>query len=139
MTQLTIRLAVVTLVLAASATFAYAQEITLLDCYLVVNGEDAPQKLTLDDQFGERSKVKLGKPRLLCTQATGTVESGELRPGDFTEADHVICYDTPARGSVNVKKQISTPLTSGTVKVLVPVFTCVLGFKCDLGENCPPE
>lgn len=142
----TIQAVVVALALAASAPIAYAGgggagspvPGALFDCYVIFNGADAPQTITLDDQFGERTGVRLGRARLLCTPATGIVESGQLQPGDFSAGDHLTCYDSLSFDSANVRKQIVDPFVSETVKVLWPVYTCVQAFKCDVGVSCGP-
>jgi hypothetical protein len=110
----------------------------MYDCYLI-SGVNAPQVLTVDDQFGERTGLKLGKAKLLCTPANGTVESGQLQPGDFGDGDHLTCYETPPQGAnPKVAKQVVDPFGAETVKVGVPQFTCVQAFKCDVGVPCGP-
>ncbi len=142
----TIQAAVVALALAASAPIAHAGgggagspvPGGIYDCYLI-SGANAPQVLTLDDQFNERTGVKLGKAKLLCTLAAGTVESGQLQPGDFSVGDHLTCYETPPSGAnPKVNKQIVDPFVAQTVKVGPPQFTCVQAFKCDVGVPCGP-
>ena len=142
----TIQAAVVALALAASAPIAHAGgggagspvPGAMLDCYLI-SGGNPPQVLTMDDEFAERTGVKLGKAKLLCTQAVGTVESGQLQPGDFSEALHIKCYDaSPGGDSPKVKKQIADPFVTETVTVGVPKYTCVQAFKCDEGVSCGP-
>jgi hypothetical protein len=79
----------------------------LYDCYFL-NGDNSPYTLTLNDQFGTRQHVKLGRARLLCTPTTpdpngpegnqgATVERGPVLNGNFDEglADHLKCYDAP--------------------------------------------
>ena len=144
----TIQAAVVALALAASAPIAHAggggagSEVpgSMFDCYLI-SGVNPPQVLTIDDQFypDGRTGVKLGKAKLLCTPAVGTVESGQLQPGDFSEGDHIKCYEAPPRGdSPKVKKQVADPFVTETVTVGVPQYTCVQAFKCDVGVPCGP-
>jgi hypothetical protein len=140
-----IQTAVVALVLAASAPIAHAGgggagspvPGALLDCY-VIFGADAPQTLNLDDQFGQRTGARIGRARLLCTQASGIVETGQLQPGDFSNGDHFTCYESLSFQAPNVKKQIVDPLTAQTVTVLWPAFTCAQSFKCNEGEPCGP-
>lgn len=142
----TIQAAVVALALAASAPIAHAGgggagspvPGGIYDCYLI-SGANAPQVLTLDDQFNERTGVKLGKAKLLCTLAVGTVESGQLQPGDFSLGDHLTCYEAPPQGAnPKVAKQVVDPFVAQTVKVGPPQFTCVQAFKCDVGVPCGP-
>jgi hypothetical protein len=144
----TIQAAVVALALAASAPIAHAGgggagspvPGAMFDCYLI-SGVNPPQVLTIDDQFypDGRTGVKLGKAKLLCTPATGTVESGQLQPGDFSEATEIKCYETPPSGAnPKVNKQVVDPFVAETVKVGVPHFTCVQAFKCDVGVPCGP-
>jgi hypothetical protein len=144
----TIQAAVVVLGLAASAPIAHAGgggagspvPGAMFDCYLI-SGVNPPQVLTIDDQFypDGRTGVKLGKAKLLCTPAVGTVESGKLQPGDFSEATHIKCYETPPSGAnPKVKKQVVDPFVAETVKVGPPQFTCVQAFKCDVGVPCGP-
>jgi hypothetical protein len=110
----------------------------LFDCFLI-NGDNAPQTITVVDQFGERTGVKLGKAKLLCTPATGTVESGTLQPGDFSPADHLTCYEAPSRGiKPKVDKQVVDPFVAQTVRIGGPHYVCAQAFKCDVGEVCPP-
>lgn len=148
MSTRTIQAAVMALVLAASAPIAHAGgggagspvPGSMYDCY-EINGGDAPQVLTVDDQFypGGRTGVKLGKAKLLCTLANGTVESGQLQPGDFSEGDHIKCYQTPPKGTnPKVSKQVVDPFVAETVKVGDIHYTCVQAFKCDVGVPCGP-
>jgi hypothetical protein len=149
MTTRTIQAAVVALALAASAPIAYAGgggagspvPGAMFDCYLI-SGINAPQVLTIDDdQFypGGRTGVTLGKAKLLCTPAVGTVESGQLQPGDFSAGDHIKCYETPPSvANPKVDKQVVDPFVAETVKVGPPQFTCVQAFKCDVGVPCGP-
>ncbi len=94
----------------------------------------------MDDQFGERTGVKLGKAKLLCTPADGTVDVRTApTPGDFTPADHIKCYDAPPKGAnPKVTEVVVDPFVTETVKVGVPQFVCVEAFKCPVGEACPP-
>jgi hypothetical protein len=111
---------------------------TLYDCYLI-NGDNAPQTITVDDQFGERTGVALGKAKLLCTPASGIVESGQLQPGDFSDGDHLKCYETPPKGTnPKVSKQVVDPFLAETVKVGDAHYTCAQAFKCDVGVPCGP-
>jgi hypothetical protein len=145
----TIQAAAMALVFAASAPIAHAGgggagspvPGALYDCYLI-SGVNAPQTLTLDDQFypDGRTGVKLGKAKLLCTLTNGTVESGQLQPGDFSEGDHLTCYEAPPSGAnPKVDKQVVDPFVAQTVKVGVPQFTCAQAFKCDVGVPCGPS
>jgi hypothetical protein len=156
----TIQAAVMALVFAASAPIAHAGgggagspvPGGMYDCYLI-SGVNAPQTLIMDDQFygidpitgepgtvgPERTGVKLGKAKLLCTPAVGTVESGQLQPGDFSNGDHLKCYEAPPKGAnPKVSKQVVDPFVTETVTVGVPQFTCVQAFKCDVGVPCGP-
>src|SRR5262245_16052645 len=143
----TIQAAAVSLVLAASAPVAHAGgggagspvPGQLFDCYLIANGADAPQTLILDDQFGQRTGARLGKASLLCTPATGTVDSGQLQPGDFSTGDHLTCYQSLSSPGANVRQQLVDPFTTQpSVRVLVPALTCVQSFKCEVGVPCGP-
>jgi len=145
----TIQAAVIALALAASAPIAHAGggggagspvPGVLYDCYLI-SGVNVPQVLTMDDQFYPegRTGVKLGKAKLLCTQASGTVESGTLQPGDFSAGDHLKCYEAPPQGAnPKVAKQLVDPFVSETVTVGEPKYTCTQAFKCDVGVPCGP-
>ena len=112
-----------------------------LECYLV-NGANPPHVLSIDDQFfpgeQERTNVRLGKARLLCTPATVTVTSNTTVGTGFALADHLMCYEAPSAGA-NVKqlKQVADPFGTQTVEVLAPRFTCVGAFKCEAGGSCP--
>ena len=111
---------------------------TLYDCYLI-NGDNAPKTITVDDQFGERTGVELGKAKLLCTPASGTVDSGQLQPGDFSGGDHLTCYKVPGKGSnPKVSKQVVDPFVAQTVKVGETRYVCAQAFKCDVGVPCGP-
>jgi hypothetical protein len=146
MTARTIQVAVVSLVLIASASIAHAGgggagspvPGALFDCYVVLKGADAPQTLILDDQFGQRPGAQLGKVRLVCAPAVGTVESGQLQPGDFSLGDHLACYESLSFPGPDVMKQIVDPFVAQTVWVHGHAFTCVQAFKCDEGVPCGP-
>jgi hypothetical protein len=146
-----IQAAVVSLVLAASAPIAHAGgggagspvNAAMFDCYLI-SGINPPQVLTLDDQFfpdpDQRTGVKLGKAKLLCTPATAIVESGTLNPGDFTNGDHITCYEAPPSGAnPRVTHVLADPFVTETVTVGVPQYVCVQAFKCPVGAACPPS
>ena len=143
----TIQAAVVALALAASAAIAHAggggeggiAGTFLFDCYLI-NGANAPQGLDLSDQFGERTDVKLGKAKLLCTPAGGTITSGTQNPGVFSDADHIKCYEAPPKGTnPKVPKVVIDPFVTETVTVGVQNYVCVGAFKCDVGAtDCGP-
>jgi hypothetical protein len=111
----------------------------LFDCYLI-SGVNAPQTLDLTDQFGERTGVKLGKAKLLCTPAGGEITSGTPNPGDFSSADHIKCYEAPPRGTnPKVAKVLIDPFVTETVRVGVQQYVCVGAFKCDVGAtDCGP-
>lgn len=149
MRRRTTQAAVTALALAASASMVHAggggaggiAGTSLFDCYLI-NGADAPHVLTMDDQFypDGRTGVKLGKAKLLCTPAGAIVTSGTLNPGDFSNADHIKCYEAPPGGAnPKVKFQVLDPFVAETVKIGVPQFVCVGAFKCPVGQTCPPE
>jgi hypothetical protein len=142
----TIRAAVMGFALVAWAPIAHAGgggagspvPGTLYDCYQI-DGDNAPQTITVDDQFGERTGVKLGKAKLLCTPASGIVESGILQPGDFSEGDHLSCYEVPGKGSnPKVDKQVVDPFVAQTVRVGEGHYVCAQAFKCDVGVSCGP-
>ena len=88
----TIQAAVMAVALAALAPIAHAggggeggiAGTFLFDCYSI-SGVNAPQALDLSDQFGERTGVKLGKAKLLCTAATGDDHIGNAEPGRLHE------------------------------------------------------
>jgi hypothetical protein len=110
----------------------------LFDCYSI-SGINVPQVLDLSDQFGERTGVKLGKAKLLCTAASGEITSGTPNPGDFTGADHIKCYEAPPKGAnPKVQKVVADPFVTEAVKVGVQQYVCVGAFKCNVGEACPP-
>src|SRR5205814_821285 len=62
-----------------------------LDCYLV-NGTNPPHIVALDDQFfadeAQRTGVRLGKAKLLCTPATLTITSDQTPQPIGQFADH---------------------------------------------------
>ena len=112
-----------------------------LDCYLV-NGANPPHVVALDDQFfpGEqqRTNVAVGPAKLLCTPSTLTITSNHTPQAVGTSVDHLMCYQTTAKGAVpNVLKQVADPFGTQTVLVGAPQFTCVGAFKCDVGGPCP--
>ena len=142
-----IQAAVVALVLAVSAPIAHAggggeggiAGTFLFNCYSI-SGVNAPQELDLTDQFGERTGVKLGKAKLLCTPAGGEITSGTPNPGVFSDADHVKCYEAPPKGTnPKVPKVVIDPFVTETVTVGVQHYVCVGAFKCDVGAtDCGP-
>jgi hypothetical protein len=80
--------------------------ITLFDCYVIHDGANSPYRLTVNDEFGTREHVRLGKARLLCTPTTpdpnggagnqgATVERGPALNGSFDGglANSFKCYD----------------------------------------------
>lgn len=116
---------------ASSFAVAYAGgmgaglSITLVNCYVIHHGANSPYTLAVNDQFGVRQHVRLGKARLLCTLTT---------PGDFvdsngvpidnqgavvergpeltvvTTGDHLKCYDVvPRAASANTVVTITDP------------------------------
>ena len=112
-----------------------------LDCYQV-NGGNPPHVLSIDDQFfpgeSERTGVRLGKARLLCTPATVTVTSNTPVATGFAAADHLMCYETVVPAALpNVVKQVADPFGTQTVTVGIARFTCVGAFKCAPGGSCP--
>ena len=112
-----------------------------LECYLV-NGANPPHVLSIDDQFfpgeSERTGVRLGKAKLLCTPATVTVTSNTTVGTGFALADHLMCYEAPPQGAApKVLKQVADPFGTQTVEISVPRFTCVGAFKCAPGGSCP--
>ena len=114
-------------------------DVFVADCYLIA-GAKPPHTLTLDDQFGERTDVKLGHARLLCTPTTlATVTSNhEVRAG--LQTDHLKCYAAPPKGEApKVQVQLVDPLVAETVTVGVPRFVCVGAVKCPVGVACPLE
>jgi hypothetical protein len=142
----TIQAAVMALALAASAPIAHAggggqggiAGTFLFDCY-DISGVNAPQELDLSDQFGERTGVKLGKAKLLCTPAGGEITSGTPSSGDFSAADHVKCYAASPKGpSPRVQKVVADPFVTEAVNVGLLHYVCVGAYKCDVGEACPP-
>jgi hypothetical protein len=111
-------------------------DVFVADCYLIA-GAKPPHTLDLDDQFGERTDVKLGTAQLLCTQANASVTSDQdLRAGLVT--DHLKCYAAPPKGQPpKVEVQVVDPFLSETVTVGVPRFVCVGAVKCPVGQDCP--
>ena len=147
MTTRTIHAAVMALALAAWTPSAHAggggegglAGTFLFDCYAITGAANAPQEIDVTDQFGQRTGVKLGKGKLLCTAAAGAITSGTQNPGDFTGADHIKCYDAPPKGAnPKVQKVVVDPFVTEAVKVGVQQYVCVGAFKCDVGEACPP-
>jgi hypothetical protein len=141
-----IQAAVMVLVLVASAAIVHAGGGSgggiggtfLFDCYLI-NGANAPQELDLTDQFGARTGVQLGKAKLLCTPAGGTITKGTQNPGVFSDADHIKCYIAPPISVPNVQKVVIDPFVTDTVYVGVESYVCVGAFKCDVGAtDCGP-
>src|SRR4051794_29644040 len=65
---------------------------TLFDCYVIHNGADSPFTLAVNDQFGTRENLRVGKARLLCAptvpDANGNgavVQHGPVLNGNFDE------------------------------------------------------
>ena len=142
----TIQAAVVALVLAASAPIAHAGgggagspvPGAMFDCYLI-SGDNPPQVLTMDDQFGERTGVKLGKARLLCTPAAGD----RRRPGSCSRETSrrpttSSATRPPGRANPKVKKQVVDPFVAETVKVGVPHVHLCPGLQVRRGGGLPP-
>ena len=112
-----------------------------LECYLV-NGANPAHVLSIDDQFfsdeSQRTNVRLGKAKLLCTPATVTVTSNTTVGTGFALADHLMCYEAPpVNGAPKVLKQVADPFGTQTIEVGVAKYTCVGAFKCDVGGACP--
>jgi len=98
-------------------------------CYLV-NGADQTRVVTITDQFGEQSGVRIGKARLLCTPATVTLEEGE-----FDEvvglADHAKCYALQEKGANNpdVTVNLTDPVDIEEVRVGPARYLCLGAVK----------
>ncbi len=114
-------------------------DVFVADCYLIA-GAKPPHTLTLDDQFGERTDVKLGHAQLLCTPTTlATVTSNHEVRAEL-QTDHLKCYAAPPKGEApKVQVQLVDPLVAETVTVGVPRFVCVGAVKCPVGVACPLE
>lgn len=141
-----IQAAVVALVLAASAPIAHAggggeggiAGTFLFNCY-AISGVNAPQEVDLTDQFGEQSGVKLGNGTLLCTPAGGQITSGMPNPGNFSDADHVKCYEVREGTNAKALKRVIDPFVTEEVTVGPERYVCVGAFKCDVeATDCGP-
>jgi hypothetical protein len=116
-----------------------------LQCYSI-NGADQKRLVTLNDQFGTRENVDVGRGRLICTPVIGELLTGELDqlPVDETAdppvvADHWKCYDIPpfARDSrgrirlidVNVEVQITDQFDVEVLRAHTPVLLCMHAIK----------
>ena len=124
--------------------------VTLFNCYVIEDGANSPYVLTLNDQFGTRNHVHVGKARLLCTPTT---------PGDFVDKDglpipnegalvergpeltfvdqgdpnfgHLKCYDAAPRhanGREPIVK-ITDPFGQETVELEKSRFLCAPAIK----------
>ena len=112
---------------------------TLYDCYLIHNGPDSPFTLTVNDQFGTRQHVRLGKARLLCAptvqDANGNgavVEHGPVLNGNFDEfsADHIKCYDVnPSLAGPSATVRLNDVLVDETVTLEKLSMLCTLAIK----------
>jgi hypothetical protein len=89
-----LRLLTVTGCLALSAAVAHAgagsgtggSGFQAFQCYVLEGEQKTGRMVTLDDQFGERTNVRVGEAQLLCTPVTGTVTQGPDL-GTFLQAD----------------------------------------------------
>jgi hypothetical protein len=108
----------------------------IVQCYHI-EGSAPPHVLDVDDQFVDApgQSTKLGKAKLLCTPASGTVTSGHSIQSGFADATHVKCYERPASADApRVLVQLSDPFGNEVVRVLQSKYVCVGAIK----ECIPP-
>ena len=141
--------------IASSAVVAHAGAgsgtsfpVTLAICYVIEDGANSPYVLTLQDQFGTREHVRVGKARLLCTPTSmdslgnpdgWTVERGPELNGDFlgTVGDHLKCYDVSSRRpkGPDAVVNIIDPFGNETVELERPRLLCTPATKEVLQQN----
>jgi hypothetical protein len=152
---------VMLVVAAAAAPVAYAGGgglglggVAFLQCWLI-DGANPPHLLSVNDQFTNPTFARVGRARLVCTQAEGFVCTNELDPETgqprFPECqgrtspdieipdallDHFTCYErddhNDARSRALVK--LTDPFGEQTVRVGSPRFLCVGSAK-----ECLPD
>jgi hypothetical protein len=106
-------------------------------CYVLEGEQKTGRVVTLDDQFGERTNVRVGEAQLLCTPVTGTVTQGPDL-GTFTQddidagaVDHLQCHSmsrtrpTAPRPVVKVVDQFGVEI----LKVHLPELLCMPAVK----------
>jgi hypothetical protein len=97
-------------------------------CYEVAGGDNQGRVVTLADQFGERTGIRVGVARLLCTPTVVTLEEGEFDEVTGT-ADHVKCYAlTPDRGP-RVDVELTDSFDVETVRVQQARLLCLPAVK----------
>jgi hypothetical protein len=105
-------------------------------CYNLAGGARQEREITLSDQFGEQT-VTLGTARLLCTQATGAVLTGELDPEPFG-ADHLKCYSKSSSVRPGEDVELTDIFDVETVGVRRSELVCVLAVKVRNGNGETP-
>jgi hypothetical protein len=94
--------------------------------------------LEVNDVFTDPKNVRVGRARLLCTPADGTVVQGSIAVAD-PFGSQITCYDAaPAGGASNDSVTLSDSfIESQTVRLGPPQFLCISAV-CTTGNCVPP-
>jgi hypothetical protein len=106
----------------------------IFHCYLIQDSAQPspPLVLLVNDKLdhfppgpGQGQNVSVGRARLLCTPADGTVVQGSIAAAD-PFGDQITCYDAPPVGSSNdVVTLTDSFVGSQTVRLGPPQFLCI--------------
>jgi hypothetical protein len=112
--------------------------IFLFQCYGIEDGANAPQILSIDDQFTNATRERVGRLRLVCAPADFSVVNEDVAPVQVVDgADHLTCYGV---SGADPKRSVVTLIDAfgqQTVKVDdTSRFVCVLAAKQCL-KGCP--
>jgi hypothetical protein len=109
---------------------------SLFTCYMIHQGNNPPQVLSLNDQFSNAHNVRVGKATLLCTQTDGSLVSGPpLVP--MPESDHLTCYEMDPDPHAGALVELQDSFGVQTVRVGQPKFLCTGSNKLCLDAGCP--
>jgi hypothetical protein len=132
---------VITVLIVLSVTMANAgggqggggANFAAFQCYSI-DGVNQHRTVTLDDQFGTREKIHVGKGKLLCTPVRGALEEGELDALDPLLAfDHLKCYDMSQNRALNPTPvvKVTDQFDIENVEVFAPSLLCMVMNKND--------